>query len=180
LAARVIPSGWKPTAFVLDVDGVLTTGQFYYTPEGKAAKLFGADDHDGLLLLKPHLEIRFITGDRKGFDISKKRVTDDMKFPLDLVSTVSRAKWISERFSPKDIVYMGDGIFDGFVFPRVGYGICPKNAYEGARSQADYICKCDGGDRAVADACLHLLERFFTPYDPEHPPAELVGGEWGQ
>jgi 3-deoxy-D-manno-octulosonate 8-phosphate phosphatase (KDO 8-P phosphatase) len=103
-----------------------------------------------------------------------------MKFPIDLVSTVARAKWIKERYDPKDLVYMGDGIFDGFVFPHVGYGICPKNAYEGARAQADYICKCDGGDRAVADACLHLLERFFTPFDPAHPPAELVGGEWGQ
>src|SRR5438874_2047289 len=99
----------------------MTTGQFYYTAEGKVAKLFGADDHDALLLLKPQLNIQFITGDRKGFEISKKRIADDMKFPLELVSTVQRAKWIKERFDPRDVVYMGDGIFDAYVFPHVGY-----------------------------------------------------------
>jgi 3-deoxy-D-manno-octulosonate 8-phosphate phosphatase (KDO 8-P phosphatase) len=156
----------------------MTTGQFYYTAEGKVAKLFGADDHDGLLLLKPHLTIQFITGDRKGFEISKKRI-DDMKFPIELVSTVQRAKWIKERFDPKDVVYMGDGIFDAYVFPHVGYSICPKNGYPKTKDLADYVCICDGGDRAVADACVHLLARFFTPFDPEHPGA-LVGGEWGQ
>ena len=38
--------------FILDVDGVLTTGQFIYTSEGTAIKVFGADDNDGLSLLK--------------------------------------------------------------------------------------------------------------------------------
>ena len=56
--------------FVLDVDGVMTTGQFFYTSEGKVMKVFGADDNDGLSLLKNHVEIRFVTGDKKGFDIT--------------------------------------------------------------------------------------------------------------
>jgi len=58
--------------FILDVDGVLTTGQFFYTSEGKVMKVFGPDDNDALSLLKPYLEIRFVTGDKKGFRISKK------------------------------------------------------------------------------------------------------------
>ena len=33
---------------ISDVDGVLTTGQFHYTIEGKAIKTFGPDDNDGL------------------------------------------------------------------------------------------------------------------------------------
>jgi len=36
--------------FVLDVDGILTDGRYYYAPEGKAMKIFGADDHDALRL----------------------------------------------------------------------------------------------------------------------------------
>ena len=60
--------------FILDVDGVMTTGQFFYTPEGKVMKVFGPDDNDGLGLLKRHIEIRFVTGDKKGFSISKKEL----------------------------------------------------------------------------------------------------------
>jgi 3-deoxy-D-manno-octulosonate 8-phosphate phosphatase (KDO 8-P phosphatase) len=55
---------------IMDVDGVLTTGQFFYTAKGKAMKVFGPDDNDGLSLLKPYIEIRFVTGDKKGFEIS--------------------------------------------------------------------------------------------------------------
>ena len=38
----------KPKVFLVDVDGVLTTGQFLYTENGKTMKIFGPDDHDGL------------------------------------------------------------------------------------------------------------------------------------
>ena len=81
---------------ILDVDGVMTTGQFLYSEEGKQMKIFGPDDNDGLGLLKPHLEIRFVTGDRKGFSISNKRIKEDMKFDLDLVSTIKRIERIME------------------------------------------------------------------------------------
>src|SRR3989338_9996971 len=114
----------KPKHFILDVDGVLTDGRFYYTTEGKAMKAFGPDDHDGLLLLKPYMNICFVTGDRKGFDITKKRIADDMKFPLELVSTIGRVEWMKEKgFEPKESIYMGDGIFDAMVFDKIGYGI---------------------------------------------------------
>ena len=53
--------------FVLDTDGVITTGQFYYTSEGKWMKVFGPDDNDALGLLRPHIDVRFVTGDKKGF-----------------------------------------------------------------------------------------------------------------
>ena len=57
--------------FILDVDGVLTTGQFLYTSEDKVMKIFGPDDNDALSLLKPHLEIRFVTGDKKDLRSAK-------------------------------------------------------------------------------------------------------------
>ena len=74
----------KPKIFLLDVDGVMTNGQFIYSSQGKKFKIFGPDDHDALSLLKPFLEIRFLTGDKKGFKITQKRIVNDMKFPLNL------------------------------------------------------------------------------------------------
>ena len=169
-----------PKVFLLDVDGVMTTGQFFYTEEGKTMKVFGPDDNDALSLLKPYLEIIFVTGDKKGFNISSKRIVDDMKFSLELVSTIQRAKWISERYSPNEVIYMGDGIFDHYVFKEVGYSIATNNADENAKRHANYVTKRDGGNRAVAEACLHILEKFFEPYNPERLPSSQLklSEEW--
>ena len=156
--------------FILDTDGVITTGQFFYTAEGKAMKVFGPDDNDALSLLKPYLETRFVTGDKKGYPISKKRISDDMKFQLDLVSTIHRVEWIKKRYNLAEVIYMGDGIFDHYVMQRVGYSIAPANADKLTASQANYVTNRSGGDRAVAEACLHILEEFFEPYNPEAIP----------
>ena len=169
-----------PKVFILDVDGVLTTGQFFYTSEGKTMKVFGPDDNDGLSLLQEFIEIRFVTGDKKGFKISKKRITDDMGFDLDLVSTIKRVDWIAERYSLDEVIYMGDGIFDHYVMKEVGYGIAPSNADKNAKAFSSYITERIGGDRAVAEAALHILEKFFTPFNPHNlPSAQIkVSGEW--
>jgi 3-deoxy-D-manno-octulosonate 8-phosphate phosphatase (KDO 8-P phosphatase) len=165
--------------FILDVDGVLTTGQFFYSESGKVMKVFGPDDNDALGLLKPFLEIRFITGDRKGFQISKKRIKEDMNFDLDLVSTIKRVEWIQERYKLEEVIYMGDGIFDHYVMKKVGYSIAPANADKTAKDNSDYVTDRFGGDRAVAEACLHLMKKFFKEYDPDKFPSDQLDlGEW--
>lgn len=179
MEGRPIPSA-KPTVFILDVDGVLTTGQFLYTVEGKAMKVFGPDDNDGLSLLKPYMEVRFVTGDKKGLAISRKRIVDDMKFELDVVSTIRRVDWIAERYPLEQVIYMGDGIFDHYVMQKVGYSIAPSNSDKNAKRYANYVTERAGGDRAVAEASLHILEKFFQPFDPSALPATKVklSGEW--
>ena len=170
----------KPKIFVLDVDGVMTTGHFLYSIEGKAYKIFGPDDNDGLSLLKKFVEIHFITGDRKGFDISRKRIVDDMGYSLDLVSTINRINWIKNKFKLEEVIYMGDGIFDHYVMKAVRYSIAPSNADVLAKKYAKYITKRSGGDRAVAEACLHILGKFFEPYNPNILPSKDIKqfGEW--
>lgn len=170
----------KPKLFILDVDGVLTNGQFFYSSGGKVMKIFGPDDNDGLSLLRPWIEIQFITGDKKGYEISYKRIVEDMGFPLTLVSTIKRIDWIMERYDASKVIYMGDGIFDHYVMKQVGYSIAPANADHLAKKSANYVTERSGGDRAVAEACLHILGRFFTPYSPDElPNSELkISGEW--
>ena len=88
----------KPKVLIADVDGVMTNGQLIYSKSGKIQKFFGLDDHNMLSILKNYLEIRFITGDKKGFKISKRRIVDDMSFKLDLVSTIKRLDWIKKKY----------------------------------------------------------------------------------
>ena len=156
---------------ILDVDGVMTTGQFLYSADGKVMKIFGPDDNDALSLLQSHMEIRFVTGDKKGFEISKKRIVDDMGYRLDIVSTIHRVNWIRERYQLDKVIYMGDGIFDHYVMREIGYAIAPANADKLAKGHANYVTERAGGDRAVAEACLHIMEKFFTAYDSSKLPS---------
>ena len=160
--------------FILDVDGILTDGCFYYSSEGKVMKKFGADDNDALSLLKPYLDIIFVTGDKRGFPISSKRIQDDMHMRLELVSTIKRIDWIRERFNPEEVIYMGDGIFDHYVMREVGYSISVSNGDKNAKKYANYVTERAGGDRAVAEACLHILEKFFVPYDETKLPKDII------
>jgi len=148
--------------FVLDVDGVMAKSDLFYTENGKAMKVFGPDDHDALNLLRDRLKILFITGDKRGFAISKRRIVDEMGFELFLVSTFERAAWFREHTMPSETIYMGDGIFDAEVFGHVAYSICPPDGFYRTREKASFVTKCIGGNRAVAEACLHILEKFFN------------------
>lgn len=172
-------SKFKPKYFILDVDGVLTDGKFHYTIEGKVSKVFGPEDNDALCLLKDKLQIHFVTGDKRGFGITQKRVAEDMKFPLDLVSTFERVAWIKKRFDLDRVIYMGDGIFDSIVFDKVGYGIAPANAFFKTKKYANFITDAKGGEGAVAEACLHIMDKFFEPFDPLNLKSKKIG-IWGK
>lgn len=148
-------------AFVLDVDGVMTDGRSYYSEDGKVMKVFGPDDHDALRLLEPMLEIHFVSADRRGLPISRARIERDMGFPLELVAADERLAWIAARWAPERVIYMGDGFYDRFVLEGVGYGISVCDADADARAAADFVTTRGGGDRAVAEACKHVLDRFF-------------------
>ncbi len=155
----------KPKVFILDVDGVFTDGKFYYTVDGKIAKMFGPEDNDGLSLLKGKIEVRAVSGDKKGFAITRKRIAEDMKMQLDEVSTFERIDWIKSLYNPKDVIYMGDGIYDPLVFKEVAYSIAPANAFYTTKKHANFVTNARGGEGAVAEACLHILDKFFEPFD---------------
>ena len=170
----------KLSYFILDVDGVMTTGQFIYTNKGKSLKIFGPDDNDGLSLLSPYIKIQFVTGDKTGYKITKKRIVDDMNYKLNLVSTVRRVEWIKKNFKIDEVIYMGDGIFDHYVMKKVGYSIAPANADINAKKYANFVTKRSGGDRAVAEACIHILKKFFKAYNPNKLPINKgrMSGKW--
>ncbi len=163
--------------FIIDVDGCLTTGQFFYSAKGKIYKVFGPDDADALSILKSKIYIHMISGDKRGYPITKKRI-EDMKFPLNLVSTFERLKWIEGRFDLKETIYMGDGIYDALVFEKVGYSIAPANAFFIAKQKADFVTQAKGGEGAVAEACLHIMEKFFEPFDLSKIDLSSGSGAW--
>lgn len=165
--------------FILDADGVFTDGKFHYTIEGKVMKTYGDADADAISVIKKYVYVHVISGDKRGFAITKKRIAEDMKLPLDLVSTFERADWIKEHFDPEETIYMGDGLYDPLVFKRVAYSIAPANAFFKTKEEADFITNARGGEGAVAEACLHVMEKFFEPFDVHTHTFEKDSGVWG-
>jgi len=151
-----------PKCFIIDVDGVMTTGEMLYNADGKTFKIFGPDDHDALILLKPFIDVKFISADHRGYNISKARIVDDMDMSLQIAPSRGRAEWISKILPLNNVIYMGDGIFDGDVFNKVNYSIAPADAYHSTKKLANFVTTSNGGRRAVAEACIHILEKFFS------------------
>ena len=151
----------KPTVLIIDVDGVMTTGQVLYSADGKEYKIFGAHDSDGLKLLHGKIKISFITADKRGYPISKKRIVDDMGFPLHVVPEADRLAYF-EQLDIGSTIFIGDGYHDAPVLRRCGFGIAPVSARREARAAADFVTASAAGHGAVLDACLEVQKRFFS------------------
>ena len=150
----------KKTNLVLifDVDGVLTTGNFFYDNKGKKYKIFGPDDNDAIKIIKNSIPIYFVTSDKRGYSISKKRIVDDMKCKLFLKNSEERLQWIKKI--KKKVIYMGDSFTDVNIFKSAHYAIATNNCYIGLKKYADFITFHKGGERAVAEAIFHIIKKF--------------------
>ena len=151
-----------PEHIIFDVDGVLTTGQFLYSENGKIAKMFGPHDHDGIKLITPLVRVAFITADKQGFEITKRRIVTDMGHELYLVSESDRYQFLEREYGLKKTIYMADGYYDAPILKECLYGITPASARVEAKEAADFVTPSRAGDGAVLDACLHIVGRFFN------------------
>ena len=149
------------TLVISDIDGCLTNGKFVYTSDGKVSKEFGAGDHEGVKLLKlNNIDIQFITADKIGWDISKKRI-DDMNCQLDLVKEKDRIEYIEDKFNDYDyVIFFGDGIGDAYKAKRIDklYFITPKNGRPECKERADYVTPNNGGEGAFLDLAIEVLK----------------------
>ena len=64
----------KSLTFILDVDGVLTNGEFIYDKKGKVAKIFGAHDSDGLNIIKDRYNIILLVLTKEDLILAKKEL----------------------------------------------------------------------------------------------------------
>ena len=170
----------KPKNFVIDVDGVMTQPDLIYDEEGKRFKIFGPDDHDALNVLRKYVKIVFLTADKRGLNITRKRIVDEMKFDLVVTHPSERVEWIKKNLEPEETIYMGDGIFDFLVFKEVAYSICPKDGFYRTKKNASFVTQHEGGKRAVAEACVHILEKFFGVEELEYSKENGIWAEEGK
>ena len=150
-----------PKNLIIDVDGVLSTGQFIYSTNGKMYKIFGRHDSDGLKILYNHFLILFISADKKGFEISKKRIVHDMGFNLEYVSEKTRYDFIEKKFGFNNTIYIGDGIFDAPILKKCILGLCPFDARDEAKKNSNFVVNSKAGEGALLDACIYIMKKYY-------------------
>jgi 3-deoxy-D-manno-octulosonate 8-phosphate phosphatase (KDO 8-P phosphatase) len=157
----------KVRLVIFDVDGVLTTGNLIYRPQGSESKTFHAHDGVGLrMLLKSGVDVGIITG--RTSDVVTKRMQDlgishvyqgcmDKVIPYEEL----RAKL---NLTNEQIAYVGDDLPDLPLLRRAGLGITVVNAPPIMHEHAMLTTKTAGGHGAAREVC-EIIMRAQGSYD---------------
>ena len=153
----------KIKLLLMDVDGVLTDGKFYYVPQaGGMLETKGFDSRDGLGLRLAHhygLKTGIITG--RGSPVIEARVKD---LGIDYLQQNSLEKiepyqkmCNAAQVEDSEVCYVGDDLTDLPLITRVGLGVCVANGDDFVRKYAHFCTRNVGGNGAVREAIELIL-----------------------
>jgi 3-deoxy-D-manno-octulosonate 8-phosphate phosphatase (KDO 8-P phosphatase) len=154
----------KIKLLLMDVDGVLTDGKFYYLPlpRGGMLETKGFDSRDGLGLRLAHhagLKTGIITG--RGSAVIESRVKDLGINYLQQNALEKIAPYESickdAQVVDSEVCYVGDDLTDLPLIIRVGLGVCVANGDDLVRKHAHFCTRRAGGAGAVREAIELIL-----------------------
>lgn len=146
---------------LLDVDGVLTDGSIFFTPEDQEFKVFHALDGLGIVIAKASgLRVGFVTArnskvvDKRGKELNLDIVIQGALNKNHVLSTVTR------KFNLKNnaICYVGDDLIDIPILKKAGVAVAVSNAVPEVKRIADYVSKARGGSGAVREVVELILK----------------------
>jgi 3-deoxy-D-manno-octulosonate 8-phosphate phosphatase (KDO 8-P phosphatase) len=147
-------------AVVLDVDGVLTDGTFWWGANGEEYKRFSFADVMGISLgIKAGLIFALISGENSPLVdrfAEKMGITDVHKGCKDkafaLHSFVQKY-----NIALSEVCFMGDDVNDLTAMASAGLSAAPANAQDAVRLKATLVTSHSGGQGAVRELVDHLL-----------------------
>ena len=159
------------SAFVLDVDGVLTNGMLLATESGEFLRQFNIKDGYALqLAVKRGFKIAVVSGARsKGVEYRLRGLgISDIYLGLD--SKVAAYNEFLEKngLLPEQVLFMGDDIPDLELMKMAGLAVCPADAVEEIKAVSHYISPKNGGDSCVRDVIEKVLkiQNLWVSADP--------------
>ena len=161
LAPDALARARRVRLVIFDVDGVLTDGRLWYTPDGEELKAFHAFDGHGVkLLLMGGLKTAILSGRRSlavekrakelGIDHVVQGADDKRKAFLSLLRKV--------KMKAANTAYMGDDLVDLPVLSRCGFACAPHEAPEDVRHRVHFIPTAAAGHGAAREVCEFILE----------------------
>ncbi len=139
---------------ILDLDGVLTSGDIVWDSEGKEIKIFNVLDGMGLKLLEERgVKIVIISGrksratEMRMRDLGLKNVYQGVNDKLSLAEKLASESGVS----PEEICFLGDDLNDLPLMKWVGFPVAVRNAVKEVKKVAKYITTREGGKGAVRE-----------------------------
>ena len=161
---RLLARAKKIKLLLLDVDGVMTDGKFYYVPQpgGGLLETKGFDSRDGLGLRLAHhsgLKSGIITG-RSSLVIESRAKDLGIQFleqnALEKIRPYERIREAAQVVDA-EVCYVGDDLTDLPLLTRVGLGVCVANGDDLVRKHAHFCTRRPGGSGAVREAIELIL-----------------------
>jgi 3-deoxy-D-manno-octulosonate 8-phosphate phosphatase (KDO 8-P phosphatase) len=146
---------------LLDVDGVLTSGQVIYDDNGHETKVFHVRDGLGIrMLMEAGLTVGIVTGRRSealvhrcknlGINLLKDGVQDKAAALEDLLKETG--------VSAPATAFVGDDLPDLPIMHRVGVPIAVGDAHDRVKQAAIMTTRANGGHGAVREICERILK----------------------
>lgn len=147
--------------FLMDVDGVLTDGRLYYTPEGEEIKVFNVRDGLGIKLAqKANIKVGVISGRKSKALLKRLEELGLDEVHLGVYEKLPVLERILEKYGLdyEEVAFLGDDLVDIPLLKRVGFPMVVGDAPKEVKNFALYITKAKGGEGAVREALEYVLK----------------------
>lgn len=147
--------------FFCDIDGTLTDGGVYYSPEGELLKKFSLRDGTGFFLLRQcGVKTGFITTENSPIveQRAKKLKIDKYIYGTYHKVEAMRNFIASEGLTMDEIAYIGDEINDIKLLKACGLSFAVGDANHRVKEVVDVICENYGGHGAFREAVEWILD----------------------
>jgi len=145
---------------ILDIDGVMTSGDIFINDQGEQLKAFHVRDGHGIKLLqRSGVDVGVLTGrtshvvEHRCRELGIQHVIQGCLRKGDGIRTLCEQAGIKTS----ECAYMGDDVID---LPAMAYcklSFAPADAYAAVKSKVDWVSGFNGGAGAVRQACEGLL-----------------------
>lgn len=147
--------------FFCDIDGTLTDGGVYYSPEGELLKRFSLRDGTGYFLLRQcGIKAGFITTENSPIveQRAKKLKIDKYIFGTNHKVVAMQEFLASEDLTMENVAYIGDELNDIKLLRACGLSFAVGDAGHRTKEVADIVCEHLGGHGAFREAVERLLD----------------------
>ncbi len=145
---------------LLDVDGVLTSGDLFYLERGEGIKVFSVHDGLGIKILQSvGVEVGVVSGrssqalENRLEELGINKVHMGRLHKRQALEEICR----EEGLDYQEVGFIGDDYVDIPILRLVGFPVAVSNAYREVKKHACYITSSEGGEGAVREVAELII-----------------------
>lgn len=146
---------------IMDVDGVLTSGEIFVDAEGRESKVFHVHDGSGITYLHRHgIRTALISGrkspvvERRAKELGIEDVHQGVREKIRSYEEIRARTGLADE----EICYVGDDLLDLPCLGKAGLPVATANATPEVKAAARYVTRRPGGRGAIREVAELILK----------------------